>query len=249
MSGVLEGQAGVVTGGSQGLGRAIAETFAAEGARVAILDVGGAAEAAEQVGGGAIGIDGDVTDEAGITKAFAEVAETFGSFDFLVNNAGVRDIVSILDYPIDAFRRTIDINLTGTFICLQAAARIMVKRGGGRIVNMASIAGMLPLLNRAAYDASKAGVIALTKATTAELAAQGITCNAIAPGVIETPLSAEYFKDATMVDAITRSTPLGSWGQPDVIAKAALYLCGNGADFVHGHTLVVDGGWMATKGY
>jgi gluconate 5-dehydrogenase len=244
----LSGKAGVVTGGAQGIGRGIAEAFAAAGARVAIYDVNGADEAAAQIDG-AIGLTGDVTDGPRVEAAFAEVAETFGRFDFVVNNAGVRHIASIVEHSLDAWRRTIDINLTGTFICTQVAAKLMLARAGGRIVNLASIAGALPLKNRAAYDATKAGIIALTKATAAELASQGITCNAIAPGVIETPLSADYFKDEQMVATVTANTPLGRWGQVDEIANAALFLCGDASEFIQGHTLFVDGGWMATKGY
>jgi NAD(P)-dependent dehydrogenase (short-subunit alcohol dehydrogenase family) len=249
MSEGLAGKAGVVTGGAQGIGRGIAEAFAAAGARVAIYDVNGAEDAAAQIGGETIGLAGDVTDGPRVEAAFAEVAETFGRFDFAVNNAGVRHIASIVEHSLDAWRRTIDINLTGTFIGTQVAAKLMLARGGGRIVNLASIAGALPLKNRAAYDATKAGVIALTKATAAELASQGITCNAIAPGVIETPLSADYFKDEQMVATVTANTPLGRWGQVDEIANAALFLCGDASEFIQGHTLFVDGGWMATKGY
>jgi NAD(P)-dependent dehydrogenase (short-subunit alcohol dehydrogenase family) len=249
MSERLKGKAGVVTGGSQGIGRGIAEAFAAAGARVAIFDVNGADEAAAAVGGGAIGLTGDVTDAARVEAAFAEAADAFGRFDFLVNNAGVRAIEPLIDHSLDSWRRTIDINLTGTFICTQVAARLMLARDGGRIVNLASIAGALPLKNRAAYDATKAGIIALTKATAAELSSQGITCNAIAPGIIETPLSADYFKDERMVATVTANTPLGRWGQVDEIANAALFLCGHASEFIQGHTLFVDGGWMATKGY
>jgi NAD(P)-dependent dehydrogenase (short-subunit alcohol dehydrogenase family) len=249
MSEGLAGKVGVVTGGAQGIGRGIAEAFAAAGARVAIYDVNGAEDAAAQIGGETIGLAGDVTDGPRVEAAFAEVAETFGRFDFAVNNAGVRHIASIVEHSLDAWRRTIDINLTGTFIGTQVAAKLMLARGGGRIVNLASIAGALPLKNRAAYDATKAGVIALTKATAAELASQGITCNAIAPGVIETPLSADYFKDDQMVATVTANTPLGRWGQVDEIANAALFLCGDASEFIQGHTLFVDGGWMATKGY
>jgi NAD(P)-dependent dehydrogenase (short-subunit alcohol dehydrogenase family) len=249
MSDGLNGKAGVVTGGSQGIGRGIAEAFAAAGARVAIFDVNGADEAAAAVGGGAIGLTGDVTDAARVEAAFAEAADAFGRFDFLVNNAGVRAIEPLIDHSLDSWRRTIDINLTGTFICTQVAARLMLARDGGRIVNLASIAGALPLKNRAAYDATKAGIIALTKATAAELSSQGITCNAIAPGIIETPLSADYFKDERMVATVTANTPLGRWGQVDEIANAALFLCGHASEFIQGHTLFVDGGWMATKGY
>jgi gluconate 5-dehydrogenase len=249
MSEGLAGKAGVVTGGAQGIGRGIAEAFAAAGARVAIYDIDGAQEGAAEIGGETIGLAGDVTDGPRVEAAFAEVAETFGRFDFVVNNAGVRHIAPIVDHSLDAWRRTIDINLTGTFIGTQVAAKLMLARSGGRIVNLASIAGALPLKNRAAYDATKAGVIALTKATAAELASQGITCNAIAPGVIETPLSADYFKDEQMVATVIANTPLGRWGQVDEIANAALFLCGDASEFIQGHTLFVDGGWMATKGY
>jgi NAD(P)-dependent dehydrogenase (short-subunit alcohol dehydrogenase family) len=249
MSEGLAGRAGIVTGATQGIGRGIAEAFTAAGARVAILDVDGAQQAAEEVGAQTIGLAADVTDAARVEAAFQEVVDAFGRLDFLVNNAGVRHIAPIVEHSLDEFRRTIDINLTGTFICTQLAVRLMIARGGGRIVNLASIAGALPLKNRAAYDASKAGIIALTKATAAELASQGITCNAIAPGVIETPLSADYFKDEQMVATVTANTPLGRWGQVDEISNAALFLCGDASDFIQGHTLFVDGGWMATKGY
>jgi gluconate 5-dehydrogenase len=249
MSEGLAGRAGIVTGATQGIGRGIAEASTAAGARVAILDVDGAQQAATEVGGETIGLTGDVTDAPRVEAVFQEVVDAFGRLDFLVNNAGVRHIAPIVEHSLDEFRRTIDINLTGTFICTQVAARLMIARGGGRIVNVASIAGAMPLKNRAAYDASKAGIIALTKATAAELASQGITCNAIAPGVIETPLSADYFKDEQMVATVTANTPLGRWGQVDEISNAALFLCGDASDFIQGHTLFVDGGWMATKGY
>jgi NAD(P)-dependent dehydrogenase (short-subunit alcohol dehydrogenase family) len=249
MSEELAGRAGIVTGGAQGIGRAITEAFVAAGARVAILDLTGAPEAAAEIAGENLGLPADVTDENGIEAAFAEVAETFGRLDFLINNAGVRSIHPILEHPLDVWRRTLEVDLTGTFICTQAAARLMIPRGGGRIVNIASIAGILPLKNRAPYNASKAGVIALTKSTAAELASQGIVCNAIAPGIIETPLSAEYFRDEAMREILTSNAPVNRWGQPEDIANAALYLCGPASGFIHGHTLVVDGGWVATKGY
>jgi NAD(P)-dependent dehydrogenase (short-subunit alcohol dehydrogenase family) len=249
MSDELKDRAGIVTGAAQGIGRAIAETFAGAGARVAICDLRGSAEAAGEVGAGAIGVDMDVTDEDRVADAFDEVLKEYGRLDFLVNNAGVRSIHPILEHPLDVWRRTIEVDLTGTFICTQAAARLMVPRGGGRIVNIASIAGMMPLKNRSPYNAAKAGVIALTKSTAAELAAQGIICNAIAPGIIETPLSAEYFRDPAMVEIVTSNAPVNAWGQPTDIANAALYLAGPASPFIHGHTLVVDGGWVATKGY
>jgi gluconate 5-dehydrogenase len=245
----LAGRAGVVTGGSRGLGRAIAEAFTAAGARVAILDTSGAQEAAAEIGGETIGLTGDVTDAPGVEAAFGEVAQRFGRFDFLINNAGIRAQAPFATHPLDVWKRTIDVNLTGSFVCAQAAIALMLERGGGQIVNLASIAGAISLKNRAAYNASKGGVIALTQSIAAELSSQGIRCNAIAPGIVETPLSAPYFRDARMIEAITSNTPLGRWGQPHEIAAPAIFLCSPAAEFVHGHTLFVDGGWMAFKGY
>jgi NAD(P)-dependent dehydrogenase (short-subunit alcohol dehydrogenase family) len=248
--GALEGRAGVITGGARGIGRGVAEAFAAAGARVAILDASGADEAAAEVGGGAIGLSADVTDEHAIGVAFASVAQDLGRFDFLINNAGIRHQAPFVDHPVDVWRRTIDVNLTGSFICAQAAARLMLASGdGGSIVNLASIAGRLALRERAAYDASKGGVISLTQAIAAELAGSGVRCNAIAPGLIETPLSASYFRDAGMREIITTNTPAGRWGQVEEIAGPAVFLCSDAATFVHGETLFVDGGWNAAKGY
>jgi NAD(P)-dependent dehydrogenase (short-subunit alcohol dehydrogenase family) len=249
MSGALAGRAGVVTGAASGIGRAIAEAFAGAGARVAVFDTHAAADAAAAIGSGAIGLDGDVTDEARVAEAFGEVAAAFGQFDFLVNNAGIRHQSPIAEHPVDVWRRTIDVNLTGTFICTQAAVRLMLERGGGAILNLASMAGMLALTNRSAYNASKAGIIALTKSTAAELASSGIRCNAIAPGVIETPLSAPYFRDETMRAILEANTPQGRWGQVDEVAGPAVFLCSDAAEHVHGATLSIDGGWVAAKGY
>jgi NAD(P)-dependent dehydrogenase (short-subunit alcohol dehydrogenase family) len=247
----VEGRVGVITGGARGIGVGIAEAFLDAGARVAILDTDGVEEAAAGLGAGAIGLTADVTDEAAVAVAFASAHEQLGGLDFLINNAGIRHQVPFVDCPVDLWRRTIDVNLTGSFICAQAAVRLMLAGAGrgGAIVNLASIAGRLALRERAAYDASKGGVISLTQAIAAELAGSGIRCNAIAPGLIETPLSARYFRDEAMREIITTNTPSGHWGQAVDIAGPALFLCSDAASFVHGETLFVDGGWNAAKGY
>ncbi len=249
MTAVLEGRRAVVTGAASGIGRAIAEALADAGAKVAVVDVAGSAEAAAELGGGATGADADVTDAAAVAAAFAAIAERLGGIDVLVNNAGIRHQAPIAEHPVDVWRRTIDVNLVGTFICTQAAIPWMRKAGGGVILNVASMAGTLALTNRSAYNASKAGVMALTRSTAAELAAEGIRCNAIAPGVIETPLSAPYFEDERMREILTTNTPQGRWGQVADVAGPAVFLCSDAAEHIHGATLSVDGGWVVAKGY
>ena len=251
MGAELTGKSGIVTGAGRGIGREIATAFEAAGARVAVFDLdGGAArEAAEELGGESIGLEVDVTDADAVEAAVAEVVDTYGRLDYLVNNAGIRHVASLADESVDAWRRTIDVNLTGTFICSQMAIRQMRRTGGGKIVNLASMAGELALNERAAYNCSKAGIVALTKSIAVEFGEAGINCNAIAPGVIETPLSAPYFEDESMVRVLRENSPLGRWGQPNEVAAPAVFLCSDAAAFVHGATLFVDGGWVAGKGY
>lgn len=247
--GAFTGRAGIVTGGASGIGRAVAEGFTTAGASVAVLDLDAAEPAAAQLGSGAIGIACDVTDPQAVAAAFAQVHERFGRLDFLVNSAGIRQLAPILEQPVAVWRRTIEVNLTGTFICAQAAARIMAAAGGGAIVNIASMAGILSLTQRSAYNASKAGVMSLTRSLAAELAAAGVRANAVAPGVIETPLAAPYFEDATMRRILTENTPQGRWGQVGDVVGPVLFLCSDAAAHVHGATLSVDGGWVTAKGY
>jgi NAD(P)-dependent dehydrogenase (short-subunit alcohol dehydrogenase family) len=251
MSEELAGKSGIVTGAARGIGREIATAFVAAGGRVALFDQdgAGAADAASELGSGALGLEVDVTDEEAVGAAVERVAGDFGRIDFLVNNAGVRHIAPIVEESVADWRRTIDINVTGTFICSQAAIRVMLGHGGGNILNLASMAGELALGERAAYNASKAAIVALTKSIAVDLGEAGINCNAIAPGVIETPLSAPYFEDESMVAVLRENSPLGRWGQVGEVAAPAVFLCSDAASFVHGATLFVDGGWTAGKGY
>jgi NAD(P)-dependent dehydrogenase (short-subunit alcohol dehydrogenase family) len=247
----LAGRAGIITGAASGIGRHIAGAFASAGARVALFDRDeeGVQAAAKSLAGDGLGMAVDITDEKRVEQAVLEAEEGLGRLDFLVNNAGVRHQASIVDHDIETWRRTVDVNLTGTFICSRATLRVMLGQGSGKILNIASIAGVLAMSNRVAYAASKAGIIGLTRAMAVELGPQGIHCNAIAPGVIETPLTASYFEDEAFASLIVENTPLRRWGQPNELAPAAIFLCGGDSDFVQGVTLCVDGGWVAGKGY
>jgi NAD(P)-dependent dehydrogenase (short-subunit alcohol dehydrogenase family) len=249
LGGLLEGQCGIVTGAASGIGLAIAKGFAAAGARVAVFDLSGADAAAAEIGADTLALTGDVTDPDAVAAAFAQASEHFGGLDYLINNAGIRQVASIVDQPVELWRRTIDVNLTGAFICAQAAARLMLTAGHGSIVNVASMAGILSLKDRSAYNASKAGLISLTRSLALELASRGIRCNAVAPGVIETPLSAPYFEDETMRKILTDGTPQGRWGQVADLVGPVAFLCSPAAEHVHGVTLPVDGGWITAKGY
>jgi gluconate 5-dehydrogenase len=246
----LAGRSGIVTGAASGIGRQLAEAFAEAGARVAVLDSNaeGAEETAKAIDG-ALSIAVDITDEDGVERGVLEVEEAFGGLDYLVNNAGIRHQASILDHDLGTWRRTLDVNLTGTFICSRAAVRAMLRHGGGKLLNIASIAGILAMSNRVAYAASKAGIVGLTRAMAVELGPEGIHCNAIAPGVFETPLTKAYFEDESFASLIVENTPLRRWGQPNELAPAAIFLCGPDSDFIQGQTLCVDGGWVAGKGY
>ena len=247
----MSGKSGIVTGGARGIGRELAAAFAAAGARVAIwdTDADAARAAATEVGAGAIADTVDVTDENGVGAAVETVLGAFGQIDFLINNAGIRHVAPIAEEPVEAWRRTIDVNVNGTFICSKAVIPAMVAAGGGHIVNLASMAGELALRERAAYNTSKAAIVGLTKSIAVEVGDAGIYCNAVAPGVIETPLSAPYFEDESMVKVLRENSPMGRWGQVDEISGPVLFLCSPESSFVNGVTLFVDGGWTAGKGY
>lgn len=251
MSGVLDGRCGVVTGGAQGIGREIAVALLEAGARVALLDVDADAvtAAARELGSDVHPLTADVSDEAAVNAAFAEGASALGRLDFLVNNAGIRRVGPFMEHSLEDWQRTLDVDLTGPFLCSRAAIRHMLEGGGGRIVNIASVAGELALKNRVAYNVAKAGVIMLTKTIAVEMGPHGIACNAVAPGVIETPLTRHYFDDPVLRETIVSNTPSGRWGQPADIAGPVVFLCSDAAAFVQGTTLNVDGGWTSSKGY
>jgi NAD(P)-dependent dehydrogenase (short-subunit alcohol dehydrogenase family) len=244
----LKDKVAVITGGALGIGRATARLFASEGAAVVLGDID--AVVAEKVareitenGGKATALAVDVGDGGQVTAFVDNAVAHFGRLDVMVANAGIAHSAPFLEHPEAQWHRVLRVNLTGVFLTCQAAARHMVKQGGGRIVTIASINAFRGVENLVGYNAAKAGVVELTKTMAVELAQHGITVNAIAPAQIDTRLTRTLPEDARQrrVDRI----PLGRFGEPDEVAKAALFLASDDARYVTGHTLAVDGGYLA----
>lgn len=243
------GQAVLVTGGASGLGRAIARAFAEAGAKIAVADRNSEATAHEvehlrTMGCEALAIDVDVTDSAQVQAMIERTVEAFGGLDVLVHSAGVGVERRFLDTTDEEWRRIIDIDLSGSFYCMRAAGRVMAAKGYGRIVLLSSTAGMRGGTARAAYGAAKSGVINLTQVLAVELAEQGVTVNALAPGAIETELVQRMHSPETRRN-YRRAVPMDRYGTPEEVAHAALYLASPGASYVTGHILAVDGGFLA----
>jgi NAD(P)-dependent dehydrogenase (short-subunit alcohol dehydrogenase family) len=250
---VFAGQGAIVTGGGQGIGKAIAQRLAKEGVDVGIIDVNGQTASAtceeiRRLGRRAVTAVADVADAHAVAAAVSEIVGSLGRLDILVNNAGIETRAPFLEITPDEWQRQLDVNLSGTFYCTQAAAREMEKRGYGRIVNLSSVAGLIGPIDLAAYGAAKAGIIGLTRAAALDLADFGITVNAIAPGPIETELmlrvwTAEALRERPQHGAIPR------FGTVDEIAHAALFLASAESGFITGITLSVDGGAVAAGAY
>jgi 3-oxoacyl-[acyl-carrier protein] reductase len=240
----LTGRVALVTGSTRGIGRAIATTLAGAGARVAVVgrERARAEEAASQLGGEARGFSCDVADTASVAALVEEVEKSFGSLDILVNNAGLtRDnlLMRIKDADWDA---VLDANLRGAFASIRAASRGMMKRRWGRIINIASIVGITGNKGQANYAASKAGLIGLTKSVAKELASRNILCNAVAPGFIETDMTAAMTPEART--AMSAQIPLERLGKPEDIAGTVAFLASEHAAYITGQVFVVDGGMV-----
>jgi 3-oxoacyl-[acyl-carrier protein] reductase len=241
----LSGQIALVTGGSRGIGRAIADQLAQGGARVAVVarDAARAAQsAAELPGEGHRGYGADVADADAVGALIKQVEEEMGGLDVLVNNAGVtRDnlLMRIRDEDWDA---VLDTNLKGAFNTIRAASRGMMKRRSGRIINITSVVGLMGNKGQANYAASKAGLIGLTKSVARELASRGILANAVAPGYIETDMTAELPESAR--EGLASQIALGRLGRAEDIAPVVRFLAGPGAAYITGQVLVVDGGMV-----
>ncbi len=240
----LKGKNALVTGSTRGIGRAIAETLAKSGARVAVVgrDLQKAKDAAAEVGGGSQGFACDVTDTAAVAKLVADVEAAFGSIDILVNNAGItRDnlVMRLKDEDWDA---VINANLRGAFAAIRAVSRGMMKRRSGRIINVSSIIGIIGNKGQANYAASKAGLIALTKSVAKELGSRNILVNAVAPGFIETEMTAAMTPEAR--EGLGKQIALERLGTPQDVAAAVAFLASDLSSYITGQVLVVDGGMV-----
>ena len=240
----LSGRVALVTGSTRGIGRAIAETLASCGARVAVAgrDAGKAAHVAAAISQEARGFACDVTDVASVQALVAAVEESFGQIDILVNNAGLTRDNIMLRLKDDDWDAVIDANLRGAFVAIRAATRGMMKRRWGRIINISSVVGLVGNKGQSNYAASKAGLIGLTKAVAKEFASRNILANAIAPGFIETDMTATLTAEARAV--LTGSIPLERLGSPADVAAMVAFLASDHAAYITGQVLVVDGGMV-----
>jgi NAD(P)-dependent dehydrogenase (short-subunit alcohol dehydrogenase family) len=239
----------VVTGGARGIGLAIAEWFLAHGHRVALLDIDRRqlARTARRLDDGlrVMAIPCDISDAKQVRSAVARVARGFGRIDALVNNAGIAVFKPILQTTLAEWNHVLAVNLTGAFICSRACAPVMLKTGGGSIVNIASISGLRASTLRVAYGTSKAGLIQLTRQLAAELGTVGIRANCVAPGPVDTAMAKLVHTVAIRQD-YHDAIPLNRYGTPEEIAAAVGYLCSPDASYVNGQTLAADGGFQAT---
>jgi len=239
----LDGKVTVVTGGSSGIGRAVAHRMMSEGAIVIAADVTCDRTVLERRE--VLSIHLDVADPASVDSMIATVLGRYGRLDCLVNSAGIGSDTSFLETTPEMFDRTIAVNLRGSFLVGQAAARAMKDAGGGSIVNIASVSGIVGNAGRSAYAASKGGVVALSRTMAVDLAPFGIRVNVIAPGPVETPLVDRMHRRELREEWVNR-TAMHRYGRPEEIAGAAVFLCSNDASFVTGHLLAVDGGFLAS---
>ncbi|PUA33660.1 MAG: hypothetical protein B7O98_04410 [Zestosphaera tikiterensis] len=250
----LKDKVAIITGAAEGIGKAIAIEFVKEGAKVVVADVNlelaeKTVEELKSLGGEAIAVKVDVTNPDEVNAMVSKTLERFGRIDILVNNAGISIQKPLLEMALEDWRRVIDINLTGVFLCTQAVARVMVQQGRGVIVNMASSLGFVAIPRRAAYSASKAGVIGLTRELAVELAPYGIRVVGVAPGWIATQRVLNLAKKGVVnEEAIKMMTPMGRLGTPEEVAKVIAFLSSDEASFITGDTILIDGGYVSYGG-
>jgi 2-keto-3-deoxy-L-fuconate dehydrogenase len=253
----LDGKTALITGAGSGIGEAIARLFARQGARALVADL--VADAAQSVATDLIAQEHpaealtlDVAEEAQVRDAFRRIASN-GRLDILVNNAGVSHVGNLLETSLDEWERVLRVNARGVFLCAREAVRVMVSQQprGGVIVNMASVAAQIAVDRRLPYSASKGAVLAMTRSIAIDFVDEGIRCNALCPGTVQTPFIEGYLmrsfpgQEDAVRQMLHARQPIGRMGRPEEIAAAALYLASDEAAFVTGSALIVDGGWTA----
>lgn len=248
----LEGKVAIVTGSGSGIGRNIALGLAEAGSDVVITELPGkldaAHETAEQARSAekqALVVDLDVTDASSIERMVKQACDTFGRIDILVNNAGVIIRKKAVDVTEAEWDQVMDVNLKGVFFTSQAVAKVMIRQRGGKMINIASINGMIGSAGRSSYTASKAGVMNLTRTLAAEWAEYGINVNAIGPTYLLTPLTEGLFSKDAFIEEYFRRQPIQRIGRPEDLLGTVIYLASAASDMVTGHTVMVDGGWTA----
>ena len=251
----LQNKVAIVTGAATGIGKAIATTMAAEGASVVIDYVGdpafanAAVQAIQAAGGKVTAVAADVSNPGQVNQLIQKAIDSFGKLDILVNNAGLEYKHPFHEFPFELWQKVIAVDLTGPFLCAQAAAKAMIRQAtGGRIINISSIHEDLPMPTNAPYCAAKGGLRMLMRTIAVELAPHKITVNNIAPGAIFTPIDADIEADAKLEAALMAEIPLGRWGKPEEVAALAAFLASDDAAYCTGSTFFIDGGMIRQAG-
>jgi glucose 1-dehydrogenase len=251
----LQDKVAVITGAATGIGQAIAIAFAEAGAAVVVDYVGDASVAADTVSkinalkGKVLAAEADISNPADVDSLIQKTIAAFGNLDIFVNNAGIEKKIPFVEFPLNTWQKILAVNLTGPFLCCQAAAKQMIQQGnGGRIINISSIHEDLPMPTNAPYCASKGGLRMLMRTIAVELAPHQITVNNIGPGAIFTPIDKDVESDQKLNDQILAEIPLGRWGKPEEVAQLAVYLASDAAAYVTGSTFFIDGGMLRNAG-
>jgi len=244
----LEGKVAIITGAARGLGRSMAVGLAKFGAHVVITDVIDTSDTLEEIkkfDDQSFDLQVDVSDESDVETMIKKTVDNFGSIDIFVNNAGILKTANAEDFSEEDWKKVIDVNLNGVFLCAQAAGKQMIEQKSGKIINISSIAGLSGYASSVAYSASKAGVISLTKTLAAEWGKHNIQVNAICPGVFATNMTEDYLKDEDFKEMIKTKVPLSRYAKSDELIGTIIYLASNASDYMTGHALVIDGGWTS----